>query len=75
MNSLLSRYVDILLGLSLLLSHLCYGSVHERRPTFTLFFILSMAVLVLYWAWFGYLKYGMGDEEASKEVSNYFMPF
>ena len=43
--------------------------VQERRATVTLFFILSMAVLVLYWAWFGFLKYGMGDGEASKEVS------
>ena len=68
---LISRSVDILLGLSLLLSHLvlCYGSVQERRATVTLFFILSMAVLVLYWAWFGYLKYGMGDGEASGEVN------
>ena len=67
----IQRYVSIFLGLSLLLSHLllCYGSVQERRATVTLFFILSMAVLVLYWAWFGYLKYGMEDGEASKEVS------
>ena len=67
----IQRYVSIFLGLSLLLSHLvlCYGSVQERRATVTLFFILSMAVLVLYWAWFGYLKYGIGDGEASKEVT------
>ena len=68
-----------MLGLSLLLSHLLlsYGSVQERRATVTLFFILSMAVLVLYWAWFGYLKYGMGDGEASKEVTSisYFLVF
>ena len=65
------RYVDMILGLSLLLSHLllCYGSVQERRAAVTLFFILSMAVLVLYWAWAGYLKYGVGDGEASKEVN------
>ena len=68
---MMQRYVSIFLGLSLLLSHLllCYGSVQERRATVTLFFILSMAVLVLYWAWFGYLKYGMGEREASKEVT------
>ena len=67
----IQRYVSIFLGLSLLLSHLLlsYGSVQERRATVTLFFILSMAVLVLYWAWFGYLKYGMGDGEGSKEVT------
>jgi hypothetical protein len=68
----IQRYVSILLGLSLLLCHLmlCYGSVQERRATVTLFFILSMAVLILYWAQFGYLKYGLEDEEASKEVNN-----
>ena len=27
-----------------------------------------MAVLVLYWVWFAYLKYGKGESEASKEV-------
>ena len=61
-----------MLGLSLLLSHLvlCYGSVQERRATVTLFFILSMAVLVLYWAQWAYLKYGMGESEASQEVRN-----
>ena len=71
----IQRYVSIFLGLSLLLSHLllCYGSVQERRATVTLFFILSMAVLVLYWAWFGYLKYGMGDGEVSKEVNKSFI--
>ena len=59
-----------MLGLSLLLSHLllCHASSQERRATLTLFFILSMATLVLYWAHFAYLKYGLGDGEASKEV-------
>ena len=56
----LCRYVDICLGLSLLLSHvsLSFGSVQERRAAITIFFILSMAVLVLYWVWFAYLKTG-----------------
>ena len=60
----------MLLGLSLLVSHLvlCYGATQERRDTVTMFFILSMAVLVLYWVWFAYLKYGVGESEASKEV-------
>ena len=65
-----ARYVDIFLGLFLLLSHLvlCYGSSQERSPPVTLFFILSIAVLTLYWAWAAYLHYGVGDGEASKEV-------
>ena len=64
------RYVDICLGLSLLLSHLLlsYGSVQESRYTITFFFILSMAVLILYWMWFAYLKYGKMESEASKKV-------
>ena len=28
-----------------------------------------MAVLILYWVWFAYLKYGKEDSEASKEVT------
>ena len=65
-----SRYVDIVLGVCLLLSQLllCYSAVKKKRDTLTLFFILSMAVLVLYWVWFAYLKYGKGESEASKEV-------
>ena len=35
-----------------------------------MFFILSMAVLTLYWVWFAYLKYGKGESEASKEVNH-----
>ena len=64
------RYVDIVLGLCLLLSQLllCYSAVKKKRDALTLFFILSMAVLVLYWVWFAYLKYGKGESEASKEV-------
>ena len=64
------RYVDIVLGLCLFASQilLCYSSVKKKRDTLTLFFILSMAVLVLYWVWFAYLKYGKGESEASKEV-------
>ena len=59
-----------MLGLCLLLSQLllCYSAVKKKRDALTLFFILSMAVLVLYWIWFAYLKYGKGESEASKEV-------
>ena len=62
--------MDIVPGLGLLASQilLCYSSVKKKRDTLTLFFILSMAVLVLYWVWFAYLKYGKGESEASKEV-------
>ena len=69
----LSRYVDILLGVCLLISQvlLCYSAAKKKRDSLTLFFILSMAVLVLYWVWFAYLKYGKGESEASKEVRHW----
>ena len=62
--------MDIVLGLCLLASQLllCYSSVKKKRDSLTLFFILSMAVLVLYWVWFAYLKHGKEESEASKEV-------
>ena len=65
------RFVDILLGLSLLLSHLvlCHASSQEKKVSLIFFFILSMATLTLYWAWAAYLQYGLGDGQAAKEVS------
>ena len=59
-----------MLGVCLLISQvlLCYSAAKKKRDSLTLFFILSMAVLVLYWVWFAYLKYGKGESEASKEV-------
>ena len=35
----------------------------------TLYFVFSVSTLILYWAWFIYLKYAMGENEASKEVN------
>ena len=66
------RYVDIVLGLGMLGAQLllCHGSVRRRRDSLTLFFVLSMAALLLYWLWFAYLKYGKQEIEASKEVGN-----
>ena len=65
------RYVDIVLGLSFLVSHLIlmHSSKHESRSHLTLYFVFSVSTLILYWAWFVYLKYAMGESEASKEVS------
>jgi len=66
------RYVDIVLGLSFLLTHLVlmYSSKHESRSHLTLYFVLSVSTLLLYWAWFVYLKYAVGESEASKEMSD-----
>ena len=65
------RYVDIVLGLSFLATHLVlmYSSKHESRSHLTLYFVLSVSTLLLYWSWFVYLKYGVGENEASKEVT------
>ena len=65
------RYVDIVLGLSFLVSHLVlmHSSKHSSRSHLTLYFVFSVSTLVLYWAWFVYLKYAMGESEASKEVN------
>ena len=62
--------MDIVLGLSFLATHLVlmYSSKHESRSHLTLYFVLSVSTLLLYWAWFVYLKYGVGENEASKEV-------
>ena len=68
----LFRYVDIVLGLSFLLTHalLMHSSKHESRSHLTLYFVLSISTLLLYWIWFAYLKYAMAESEASKEVNN-----
>ena len=65
------RYVDIVLGLGFLVTHLVlmYSSKHESRSHLTLYFVLSVSTLLLYWSWFVYLKYGVGENEASKEVT------
>ena len=70
-NCLYPRYVDIVLGLSFLVSHLVlmHSSKHESRSHLTLYFVFSVSTLILYWAWFVYLKYAMGESEASKEVN------
>jgi len=66
------RYVDIVLGLSFLLTHalLMHSSKHESRSHLTLYFVLSISTLLLYWIWFAYLKYAMAESEASKEMSD-----
>ena len=66
------RYVDIVLGLSFLVTHLflIYSSKYEKRFFLTLYFVLSISTVLLHWAWFVYLKYAMQESEASKEVNN-----
>lgn len=49
---------------------LLYSAKHSSRPHLTLYFVLSVSTLALHWTWFLYLKYGVGENEASKEVSS-----
>ena len=60
----------MLLGLTLLCSHvlLSYGTVKERRQPITVFLLVSLGVLLGYWGWAGYVKYGMLDNQAYQEV-------
>ena len=68
----LFRCFDILAGLSLFLSFLSLqvGAKNLKTAGIGLFLVLSCGVLVTYWVWVVYLKYGRMEMEASKEVSN-----
>jgi len=65
----MQRYLDILMGLSMLISlvSLEYGSMSGERAPLALFLILSLATIAGYWLWFLYLKYLKMESEASKE--------
>jgi len=65
----MQRYLDILMGLSMLVSlvSLEYGSMSGEKAPLALFLILSLATIAGYWLWFLYLKYLKMENEASKE--------
>ena len=69
-QSALLRYVDVFLGLALLVSLICLvlGARRARVQEVLAFLILSSLVLTAYWAWWACL-YSRGETEASKEVS------
>ena len=64
------RYFDICSGLVFFLSFLSLqvGTVRQSLVGVRLFFILSSGTVVIYWVWMGYLRWGEGENEASKEV-------
>ena len=64
------RYFDISAGLSLLLSFTCLllGAIRKSGAGLILFIVLSCGVLVTYWVWVGYLRYGQEEIEASQEL-------
>ena len=68
-NNLLCRYLDIFLGLLLLLSmfSLLYGSYGESSIFLIGFLALSLAVVIVYWCWYFYIKYAVTDYPAFDE--------
>lgn len=57
------RYLDITLGVVLLLSMLCllYGSYSQSSHFLILFFILSLVVVICYWSWYVYINFVSHD--------------
>ena len=68
----LLRYVDVCVGLSLLVSQTClvYGARGSRIQHVLAFFILSSLVILSYWTYWACLYYSRAETEASKEASD-----
>jgi len=64
------RYVDVCVGLSLLVSQTClvYGARGSRIQHVLAFFILSSLVILSYWTYWACLYYSRAETEASKEL-------
>ena len=61
--SLPHRYLDITLGVFLLVSMLCllYGTYSHSSHFLILFFILSLVVVISYWSWYVYINFVSQD--------------
>ena len=57
------RYLDICLGIILLVSMLCllYGTYSQSPHFLILFFILSLVVVIGYWTWYVYVNFVSQD--------------
>ena len=66
-----SRYLDILLGLVLLLSLVCllYAGYSQSRIWIIAFITASLAVVLTYWCWFLYIKASGMDFPDSEEIT------
>jgi hypothetical protein len=66
---LIHRYLDIFLGLLLLLSmvSLLYGSYSQSSLFLITFLASSLAVVILYWCSYLYTKYEGGDKPVFQE--------
>ena len=67
----LFRYLDIFLGLLLLLSLVCllYGSYSESRIWIIAFITGSLAVVLTYWCWYLYIKYSGMEYPESEQTA------
>jgi len=67
----LQRYLDIFLGLLLLLSLVCllYGSYCESRIWIIAFITGSLAVVLTYWCWYLYIKYSGMEYPESEQTA------
>ena len=70
-SSCWSRYLDILLGLVLLLSLVCllYAGYSQSRIWIIAFITASLAVVLTYWCWFLYIKASGMDFPDSEEIT------
>ena len=57
------RYLDITLGVFLLVSMVCllYGTYSQSSHFLILFFILSLVVVISYWSWYVYINFVSQD--------------
>ena len=65
----MSRYLDIILGLLLLLSmlSLLYGSYSKSSIFIIVFLASSLCVVIVYWSWYCYTKYADTDYPVFQE--------
>ena len=70
-SSCWSRYLDILLGLVLLLSLVCllYAGYSQSRIWIIAFITASLAVVLTYWCWFLYIKASGMDLPDSEDIT------
>ena len=69
MNESHCRYLDIFLGVLLILSmlNLLYGSYQESALFIIGFLAFSLAVVIVYWCWYAYTQYAGGDYPVFQE--------
>ena len=66
-----ARYVDVCVGVSLLISLTCLviGAKYNKIHHILVFLVLSILVICSYWTYWAGLYYHKSETEASKEVT------